>query len=51
LFEFILVCHGVLFLMILPSSVEFRENCETSENHQLNVARHAFSCSMRFGFI
>jgi hypothetical protein len=30
-------------------SVECRENCETSENYQLNVARHAFSCSMRFG--
>jgi hypothetical protein len=27
---------------------ECRENCETSENYQLNVARHAFSCSMRF---
>ncbi len=30
------------------SSVECGENCETSENYQLNVARHAFSCSMRF---
>ncbi len=30
-------------------SVECRENCEASENYQLNVARHAFSCSMRFG--
>ena len=30
-------------------SVECRENCETSENYQLNVARHVFSCSMRFG--
>ncbi len=29
--------------------VECRENCETSENYQLNVARHAFSCSMRLG--
>ena len=30
-------------------SVECWENCETSENDQLNVARHAFSCSMRLG--
>jgi hypothetical protein len=30
-------------------SVECRENCDISENYQLNVARHAFSCSMRFG--
>ncbi len=30
-------------------SVECRENCEASENYHLNVARHAFSCSMRFG--
>ncbi len=29
-------------------SVECHENCEISENYQLNVARHAFSCSMRF---
>jgi hypothetical protein len=28
------------------SSVECGENCETSKNYQLNVARHAFSCSM-----
>ncbi len=33
------------------SSVECGENCETSENYNLNVARHAFSCSMRFGII
>ncbi len=30
-------------------SVECRENCKTNENYHLNVARHAFSCSMRFG--
>jgi hypothetical protein len=30
-------------------SVEYREERETSENDQLNVARHAFSCSMRSG--
>ncbi len=33
-------------------SVECRKNCETRicyESYHLNVARHAFSCSMRFG--
>ena len=50
LFEFIHVCHGVAygFLVSHMPSVECRENCETTENYQLNVARHAFSCSMRF---
>ncbi len=38
-------------MVSLFPSVECRENCETSENYQLNVARHAFSCSMRFGSI
>ncbi len=32
-------------------SVECREDCKRSENYQLNVARHAFSCSMRSGLI
>ncbi len=54
LFELIHVCHGPLmvssfFLVLSHWSVECRENCETNENNQLNVARHAFSCSMRFG--
>jgi hypothetical protein len=34
---------------LLTISVECREDCEASENYHLNVARHAFSCSMRFG--
>ena len=49
LFEFIhrfLVSHAKR----IPS-VECHENCDTSENYQLNVARHAFTCSMRFGLI
>ena len=54
LFEFIDVWHGVAYGFLVSHdtrmpSVECRENCETSENYQLNVARHAFSCSMRFG--
>ncbi len=57
LFEFRDVCHGSLmvssFLMtnacLVSQSVECHENCETSDNYNLNVARHAFSCSMRFG--
>ena len=56
LFEFIHACHGSLIMVSLflitnacQQSVECRENCETSDNYQLNVARHAFSCSMRFG--
>ena len=54
LFDITHVCHGPLmassFLMTNAClTVECRENCETSENYQLNVARHAFSCSMRFG--
>ena len=56
LFEFIDVWHGVAYGFLVSHdkrmpSVECRENCETSENYQLNVARHAFSCSMRFGNI
>ena len=57
LFEFRNVCHGSLMVSLFlitnacQQSVECRENCETSDNYQLNVARHAFSCSMRFGFI
>ncbi len=54
LFEFWDVCHGSLMVSSCLTdkrmpSVECRENCETNENYQLNVARHAFSCSMRFG--
>ena len=54
LFEFKHVCHGPLMVSSFFAdkrmpSVECREKCETSENYQLNVARHAFSCSMRFG--
>jgi hypothetical protein len=55
LLEFIHACHGSLMVSSFLTtnayrqSVECRENCETSENYQLNVARHAFSCSMRFG--
>ncbi len=41
------VAYG--FLVSHMPSVECHENCETTENYQLNVARHAFSCSMRFG--
>ncbi len=53
LFEFRDVCHGVAYGFLLSHdkrmpSVECRENCEASENYHLNVARHAFSCSMRF---
>ena len=50
LFEFRDVADGFLVShdKRMPS-VECRENCETSENYRLNVARHAFSCSMRFG--
>ena len=53
LFEFIDVCHEVVYGFVAShdkrmSSVECCENCEASENYQLNVARHAFSCSMRF---
>ncbi len=52
-FEFIDVCHVVAYGFLVSHdkcmpSVECRENCETIENYQLNVARHAFSCSMRF---
>ncbi len=46
-------CHGFAYGFLVSHdkcmpSVECREDCETSENYQLNVARHAFSCSMRF---
>ena len=52
LFEFMDVAYGFLVSHYkhMPS-VECRENCETSENFYLNVARHAYSCSMRFGLI
>jgi hypothetical protein len=53
LFEFIRECHEPFMVLSSHykrmSSVECRENCETSENYQLNVARHSFSCSMRLG--
>jgi hypothetical protein len=47
-----ILCAAYRFLVSYDKrmpSVECRENCETSENYHLNVARHAFSCSMRFG--
>jgi hypothetical protein len=54
LFEFRDVCHGSFMVSFVSHdkrmpSVECRAECETSENYQLNFARHAFSCSMRFG--
>ncbi len=55
LFEFRDVSHGVAYGFLVfhdkrMPSVECRENSfETCENYQLNVVRHAFSCSMRFG--
>jgi hypothetical protein len=56
LFEVIDAWYGIAYGFLVSHnkrmpSVECRENCETSENYQLNVARHAFSCSMRFDAI